>query len=94
VLLVKRPPRGLLGGMTALPSDSAPAEAAWEEAGTVEHVFTHFSLTMRLLCASAPGPHEGLWWPVDRIGEAGLPTLFAKLAAVGAAWRPERALAA
>ena len=30
---------------------------------------------------------EGIWWPVERIGEAGLPTLFAKLAARGAAWR-------
>ena len=29
---------------------------------------------------------EGIWWPVARIGEAGLPTLFAKLAARGAAW--------
>ncbi len=26
-------------------------------------------------------------WPIDRIGEAGLPTLFAKLAARGQEWR-------
>jgi A/G-specific adenine glycosylase len=88
VLLVKRPPRGLLGGMLALPTDTAPAEARWQEAGSVGHVFTHFALTMRLLCAAAPARSgEGMWWPVDRLAAAGLPTLFAKLAAAGAEWR-------
>jgi hypothetical protein len=43
-------------------------------------------LTMRLLCGKAKEPPEGIWWPVERIGEAGLPTLFAKLAARGAGW--------
>ncbi len=91
VLLVRRPARGLLGGMVALPSDGAPAEADWQPAGSVGHVFTHFSLEMRLLCAAAPERTEGLWWPVDRLGEAGLPTLYAKLAARGAEWREARA---
>ncbi|HEX9931716.1 MAG TPA: A/G-specific adenine glycosylase [Allosphingosinicella sp.] len=93
VLLVKRPPRGLLGGMAALPTDAAPADARWEEAGAVEHVFTHFALTMRLVCAEAPTrAAEGDWWPVARIAEAGLPTLYAKLAARGAEWRDGRGL--
>jgi A/G-specific adenine glycosylase len=86
VLLVRRPPRGLLGGMLALPTDAAPAEAEWTEAGAVDHVFTHFALNMRLLCAVADARGDGLWWPVERIGEAGLPTLFAKLAARGVAY--------
>ena len=90
VLLVRRPGRGLLGGMLALPTESAPAEADWAEAGAVDHVFTHFALNMRLLCAEADGRGDGLWWPVERLGEAGLPTLFAKLAARGAAWREAR----
>lgn len=93
VLLVRRPPRGLLGGMLALPTgeDGAPAEARWREAGAVDHVFTHFALTMRLLCADARQRDETrIWWPVDRIEEAGLPTLFARLAARGAEWRRER----
>jgi A/G-specific adenine glycosylase len=85
VLLVRRPAEGLLGGMLALPTD-APAEAPWRDAGAVDHVFTHFALTMRLKCAEGQAG-EGIWWPVERIGEAGLPTLFAKLAARGAAWR-------
>ncbi|WP_129792276.1 A/G-specific adenine glycosylase [Sphingosinicella sp. CPCC 101087] len=87
VLLVRRPQKGLLGGMLALPTDGAPAEAAWREAGAVDHVFTHFALTMRLLCAETDTPAEGIWWPVERIGEAGLPTLFAKLAVRGSEWR-------
>jgi A/G-specific adenine glycosylase len=86
VLLVRRPPEGLLGGMLALPEER-PAEAAWRDAGAVEHVFTHFSLTMTLRCAEGRADREGLWWPVERIGEAGLPTLFAKLAERGLAWR-------
>ena len=93
VLLVRRPARGLLGGMLALPTEDEPVEAEWGEAGSVDHVFTHFALTMRLLCAEASTrPHGidldgGLWWPADRMDEAGLPTLFAKLAERGAAWR-------
>jgi A/G-specific adenine glycosylase len=87
VLLVRRPANGLLGGMLALPTEAAPAEAEWREAGSVEHVFTHFALTMRLLCAKVPEKPEGVLWPVERLHEAGLPTLFSRLAARGTAWR-------
>jgi A/G-specific adenine glycosylase len=86
VLLVRRPAKGLLGGMLAFP-EAPPAEADWEEAGAVEHVFTHFSLTMTLLCARTEARPEGIWHPVATIAEAGLPTLFARLAARGLAWR-------
>jgi A/G-specific adenine glycosylase len=87
VLLVRRPAKGLLGGMLALPTEDAPVPAHWTEAGAVEHVFTHFALTMRLLCADAVEPPDGLWHPIDRLADAGLPTLFARLAARGAEWR-------
>jgi A/G-specific adenine glycosylase len=86
LLLVRRPPRGLLGGMLAFPED-APASADWEAAGSVEHVFTHFSLTMTLMCARTDARPDGLWHRADTIMEAGLPTLFARLAARGLAWR-------
>jgi A/G-specific adenine glycosylase len=42
---------------------------------------------MRLLCAQTAERPEGIWWPADRLAEAGLPTLFAKLAMRGAEWR-------
>lgn len=90
VLLVRRPPRGLLGGMLALP-EAPPLDAEWEAAGAVEHVFTHFALTMTLMCARTDRRPNGHWVPVTRIGAAGLPTLFAKLAARGLAWREKDA---
>jgi A/G-specific adenine glycosylase len=94
VLLVRRPPRGLLGGMRALPTgpwgdlppglDDAPAAVDWQvEAGGIAHVFTHFRLECRLArgVAGAQTAHEaGEWWPIARLGEAGLPSLFAKAA--------------
>jgi A/G-specific adenine glycosylase len=88
VLLVRRPAKGLLGGMLGFPTGEAPAEAEWREAGSIDHVFTHFALTIRLLCADAEERQDGIWWPVERLHEAGLPTLFGKLAARGAEWRP------
>ncbi|HZG45395.1 MAG TPA: NUDIX domain-containing protein, partial [Allosphingosinicella sp.] len=87
VLLERRPARGLLGGMLALPIE-APVEAEWREVGTVSHVFTHFSLTMRVVAAEGDAEVAGEWWPVARIAEAGLPTVFAKAAALGLASHP------
>ena len=89
VLLIRRPAQGLLGGMLALPEEP-PAEAQWQEAGTVTHIFTHFSLQMRILCAEAPRRAEGHWHPIATLAQAGLPTLFAKAAQVGAAWSASR----
>ena len=95
VLLVRRPARGLLGGMRALPtgpwSDAPPgladppATAEWRLLdATVTHVFTHFRLQLALAVGTAPsqgaGDLEGEWWPVDRLEDAGLPTVFAKAA--------------
>ncbi|MGQ0558448.1 MAG: A/G-specific adenine glycosylase [Sphingosinicella sp.] len=88
VLLVRRPRRGLLGGMRALPTEAAPAIADWRESGSVEHGFTHFTLDMRLLCAKADDEvAAGEWWPIDRLDEAGLPTLFSRLAEHGREWK-------
>lgn len=47
VLLIRRPPRGLLGGMLALP-ETPPVAAKWRAAGSIEHVFTHFTLTLNV----------------------------------------------
>ena len=83
VWLVRRPDKGLLGGMRALPGggwDGTDCPETGHFLGTVTHGFTHFNLTLQVhksSCALQPG---GEWWPVDRIGEAGLPTIFAKAA--------------
>ncbi|MDP3175255.1 MAG: A/G-specific adenine glycosylase [Phenylobacterium sp.] len=92
--LVRRPPRGLLGGMLALPTSdwratpwseaealaAAPADADWRAAGEVEHVFTHFSLGLRVL--RARGDAEDLiWTPTRDLGA--LPSVFLKAARAG-----------
>ena len=68
VLLRRRAPEGLLGGMTELPGTPwreaawsqaealahAPMPADWRPAGEVRHGFTHFALTIDLLAARVP----------------------------------------
>ena len=92
VWLVRREGKGMLGGMRALPDDGwsaradghgeAPLAGAWKAGGVVRHSFTHFDLELGVaVFAGEAVPHgEGEWWPLDRIEEAGLPTLFAKAA--------------
>lgn len=104
VWLVRRPAKGLLGGMQALPGTAWQASAAdppamlapladlpghWRMADeVVRHVFTHFALDLSILCLRLPARPdaatlakalgEGQWWPVAQIGQAGLPTLYAR----------------
>ena len=88
VLLVRRPSKGLLGGMRALPSGewaSAPASQAGTSLGSITHIFTHFRLTLTIIApdaknSCAPQP-DGEWWDINRLDEAGLPSVFAKAAA-------------
>ena len=83
VWLVRRPAKGLLGGMAALPgnewTDRPPDCPA--ALGTVRHVFSHFSLDLDVV--SRPEREgEGWWQPLDRLDEAGLPTLYRKAAEI------------
>ncbi len=90
VWLVRRAGKGMLGGMRALPDDGwhagangteeAPVPGRWESAGAVRHTFTHFALELSVYAGwqTSQPAGEGEWWPIDRIDEAGLPTLFAK----------------
>ena len=94
--LVRRPPKGLLGGMLALPTsdwrakpwtameipDAAPAAVAWRQVGEIEHVFTHFALTLQVWRAeAADGAAEVIWAPYADL--AGLPSVFLKAARTG-----------
>jgi A/G-specific adenine glycosylase len=94
VLLIRRAPKGLLGGMRALPTggwaDSppgiadAPVAADWRLlASHVDHGFTHFTLDLALAVARIEAhqtPNVGEWWGIAEIESAGLPTVFAKAA--------------
>jgi A/G-specific adenine glycosylase len=92
VLLRRRPEKGLLGGMTEIPSTSwraspwsltealqvAPAPAAWSPLpGTVRHGFTHFLLELAVV--AGVGNAEGVWSPMERLGDYALPTLMKKV---------------
>ncbi len=87
IWLVRRPDKGLLGGMAGLPTtvwrskrwsraealSHAPAKASWRHMGAIRHVFTHFALTLDVYAADAEVRGEG-WW-----GDASaLPTVFKK----------------
>jgi A/G-specific adenine glycosylase len=89
VLLVRRAEKGMLGGMRALPDDgwSARGDGAgiagdWRLMGAVAHVFTHVALDLQVFAGEPETLPEGEWWPVARLDEAGLPTLYARAAAV------------
>jgi len=78
VWLVRRPAKGLLGGMAALPGPEWSSGPQHPNAtATVRHVFTHFSLDLHIVPRAEP-EGEGWWQPLDRIAEAGLPTLYRK----------------
>jgi A/G-specific adenine glycosylase len=95
VWLMRRAAKGMLGGMRALPDDGwsarvdgsavPPLAGKWESAGVVRHGFTHFDLDLQLMVYSSRdcsrlAEQHGEWWALDRLEEAGLPTLFAKAA--------------
>lgn len=90
VALARRPDRGLLGGMLGLPTsdwgdapdDAPPVAADWREAGAIEHVFTHFSLTLDVRAAvigdlAGVAADDVVWTPVEEALSA-LPTVFRK----------------
>ncbi|MFT3809386.1 MAG: NUDIX domain-containing protein [Micropepsaceae bacterium] len=88
----------MLGGMLELPSSPwgpapaeplsyAPQKAAWKRAAQpVEHVFTHFRLTLDVYAARVPSEQaEGIWLPLGELETAGLPSVMRKVAAAGLA---------
>ena len=95
VALVRRPPKGLLGGMLALPTTDwtakppAPAEVAaeaprvskWRHMGEIDHVFTHFALTLQVWRGEGDVA-DAIWVPLDQAGE-GLPSVFLKALKAG-----------
>jgi A/G-specific adenine glycosylase len=90
----------MLGGMRALPDDRwnagadgggvPPYAGEWRSLGCVRHSFTHFHLEMDVVICrsnSGEGLGSGEWWPLARLGEAGLPTVFARGARLALAGR-------
>ena len=96
VLLRRRQPKGLLGGMMEFPSTgwaatlpvnpaaAAPIEAEWRVLpGAVRHVFTHFELTLTVWAARIAGLGDarlGAWITPNRFADHALPSLMQKVA--------------
>ena len=100
VLLRRRPPAGLLGGMLELPGTPwrtepwstaealalAPQPAPWRLAGTAEHGFTHFQLRMQVYAAQAGAiTADGLLRPVATLDAEALPTVMRRCIRVASA---------
>ncbi len=92
--LVRRPRRGLLGGMAGLPgtpwseheADRFPFDSAWDmQPFAIRHVFSHFELHLKVAKTvlgeplSYLGEQPLLWVPVDKLADAGLPSLYRHL---------------
>lgn len=101
VLLRRRAAKGLLGGMTEVPStdwrakrwrkadteEALPFAKGWRVLpGVVSHTFTHFHLELTVMAADLTDTQAkklgagALWTPLDRMGDAGLPSVMAKVA--------------
>jgi A/G-specific adenine glycosylase len=90
--LVRRPPRGLLGGMLGLPTTPwraapwsraeamghAPGPGSWRSVGEVSHAFTHFSLDLQVMAASDAEVVGDIVWTPLHAAIAQTPSLFAK----------------
>jgi len=95
VLLQKRPPKGLLGGMMEIPTTPwsekqassleisnsyAPFEANWIELkGQVKHTFTHFHFIVRVCIGRTLEEKEATWCPLENLSDYALPTLMKKI---------------
>jgi A/G-specific adenine glycosylase len=98
VLLRRRAPSGLLGGMTELPGTPwradpwsqeealghAPMPATWRAAGAARHVFTHFELRLDVFVAQVGSiTAEGFLRPVDALAAEALPSVMRKCVVLG-----------
>ena len=91
ILLRRRPPKGLLGGMLELPGTAwrasqwsnseamaaVPQAAPWRPVGRASHVFTHFELMLDVYAAVVDEfEAEGLAVGIEDLAEAALPTVM------------------
>ena len=108
VLVRTRPPKGLLGGMTEIPGTqwsedftlanakkAAPLKARWRQLnGEVEHVFTHFSLSVTVFAAAVPddsaAPEGCRWVAKSKLDKEALPSIMRKVIAHAESWQDLR----
>jgi len=92
VRLVRRPAKGMLGGMSALPGGEWVTERpSANPLAIVRHEFTHFTLDLFIVLGECD---EGWWQPLGSLADAGLPTLYKKAVTAALAAEQEPRLAA
>ncbi len=95
ILLRTRPGSGLLGGMSEVPTTGwtarqdgdrttagAPFDADWKRAGSISHVFTHFTLELDVYRADVgepDAPMDHRWSPILAVHDEALPTVMKKV---------------
>lgn len=86
IMTVRRPEKGLLGGMLAVPStewaetpaiDDPPIKADWQDIGEIRHTFTHFHLRLSVRLTRVETGGTG-FMPFEKAIDA-MPTVFAKV---------------
>lgn len=98
ILLQQRPDKGLLGGMMQLPTTDwtdtqhpldhlltqAPYPHNWQLCDKpVKHIFTHFTLHLKVFMAQTRGDVDGIWANLDALDDYALPSLMRKAIEVG-----------
>lgn len=94
VFLTKRGDKGMLAGMTQVPTtgwtaradgetgaDAAPFAADWKPVGATSHVFTHFLIDLVVFMArvsTRPETPSGWWSAAADLGGEALPTVMKK----------------
>lgn len=91
IAFVKRPPKGLLGGLMSLPlslwnpqenpEPPFPFSALWQELPAIQHVFTHFIAHVSLYKTEAVAEHvfpADCWCSLTNVHTLALPTIVKK----------------
>lgn len=85
ILLRKRPPQGLLGGMMEVPSTPWTEKKDYERGPgpIVRHTFTHFHFEVNVEVMSDLKAFEGVWVGPQDLKNYALPTLMKKIIKAG-----------
>lgn len=83
VLLERRPEKAMMGGMPGFPTSEwgevmPQSTKSAKVLGQIRHSFTHFDLYLDIIKKPVPKVADGWWVERGALGQAGLPTLFAK----------------
>jgi A/G-specific adenine glycosylase len=83
ILLRKRPPKGLLGGMMEVPTTPWETEKVERKGTLVRHTFTHFHLEVDVCNHANENDFQGIWVKPEDLSKYALPTLMKKILKAG-----------